>query len=163
MEAMTHLERAVEVSRALRAAEFKVALDDFGLGLAATEHIRALGVHTMKIDRAHLGANPLVAGSSAIVQYAVELAAILGIDVVAEGVETPTELDALRSTRLPDGPGLPVLAADHRRRDAGAAAALRCHPRRHGLVGRRAARHAAPAARLGCRDGGEDIEMTSRI
>jgi predicted signal transduction protein with EAL and GGDEF domain len=105
MEAMTHLDRAVEVSRTLRAAEFKVALDDFGLGLAATEHIRALGVHTIKIDRAHLGANPLVPGSSAIVQYAVELAAILGIDVIAEGVETPTELDALRALTCPMAQG----------------------------------------------------------
>ena len=105
MEAMTHYERAVEVSRTLRDAEFKVALDDFGLGLAATEHIRALGVHTIKIDRAYLGANPLVSGSSAIVQYAVELAAILGIDVIAEGVETPTELDALRALSCPMAQG----------------------------------------------------------
>ena len=131
-----------------------MALDDFGLGLATTEHIRALGVHTIKIDRAHIGANPLAGGSSAIVQYAVELAAILGIDVVAEGVETPTELDTLRALGLPDGPGLPVLAADHRRRDAGAAAALRRHPGRHGVVDRRRSRSrsAGGAIRmLGCR------------
>ncbi len=105
MEAMSHYERAVEVTRALRAAEFKVALDDFGLGLAATEHIRALGVHTLKIDRAYIGGNPQQAGSSAIVQYAVELAAILGIDVVAEGVETPTELDTLRMLNCPMAQG----------------------------------------------------------
>jgi PAS domain S-box-containing protein len=105
MEAMSHYDRAVEVTRALRAAEYKVALDDFGLGLAATEHIRALGVHTLKIDRAYIGNNPQRAGSSAIVQYAVELAAILGIDVVAEGLETPTELDALRVLNCPMAQG----------------------------------------------------------
>ncbi len=105
MEAMSHYERAVEVTRALRAAEFKVALDDFGIGLAATEHIRNLGVHTLKIDRAYIGGNQQQAGSSAIVQYAVELAAILGIDVVAEGVETPTELDTLRMLNCPMGQG----------------------------------------------------------
>jgi predicted signal transduction protein with EAL and GGDEF domain len=105
MEAMSHYERAAEVTRALRDAEFKVALDDFGLGLAATEHIRNLGVHTLKIDRAYIGGNQHQAGSSAIVQYAVELAAILGIDVVAEGVETPTELDTLRALNCPMAQG----------------------------------------------------------
>jgi predicted signal transduction protein with EAL and GGDEF domain len=101
MEAMSHYDRAAEVTRALRAAEYKVALDDFGLGLATTEHIRGLGVHTLKIDRAYIGGPQHQGGSSAIVQYAVELAAILGIDVVAEGVETPTELDALRALNCP--------------------------------------------------------------
>lgn len=96
LDAMTHYDQVVEVSRALRAAEFKVALDDFGLGLATTEHIRALGVHTLKIDRSYIGGHHHQGGSSAIVQYAVELAAILGIDVVAEGVETPTELEMLK-------------------------------------------------------------------
>jgi len=101
LDAMAHFDRAVEVSRALRQAEFKLALDDFGLGLAATEHIRALGVHTLKIDRSYLGGNPQHGGSAAIVQYAIELAAILGIDVVAEGVETPSELQALKKLSCP--------------------------------------------------------------
>ena len=151
MEAISHYDRAVEVTRALRDAEFKIALDDFGLGLAATEHIRALGVHTLKIDRAYIGTQQQ-AGSSAIVQYAVELAAILGIDVVAEGVETPTELDTVRALGCPLVPGVPVLAPDHRRRDAGAAAAIRRHPGRHGMVGRPAADRRSAA-----RD--SDVEM----
>ena len=96
LEAMTHYDRMVEVSHALRTAEFKLALDDFGMGLATTAHIRGLAVHTLKIDRAYIGGGHQQGGSSAIVQYAVELAAILGIDVVAEGVETPTELDLLK-------------------------------------------------------------------
>ncbi|MGD9906361.1 MAG: putative bifunctional diguanylate cyclase/phosphodiesterase [Vicinamibacterales bacterium] len=101
LEAMAHYEQAVAVTRALRDAEYKVALDDFGLGLAGTEHIRGLGVHTLKIDRAYIGGNQQQGGSSAIVQFAVELAAILGIDVVAEGVETPTELEALKTLGCP--------------------------------------------------------------
>jgi predicted signal transduction protein with EAL and GGDEF domain len=102
IDAMAHLDRATELAQALRQAEFKVALDDFGHGLAATEHIRALGVHTLKIDRAYIAGGPHApSGSSAIVQYAVELAAILGLDVVAEGVETPSELDTLRTLHCP--------------------------------------------------------------
>lgn len=105
LDVMANYERAVEISQALRMAEFKVALDDFGLGLAVTEHIRALGVHTLKIDRSYLGGNPQHGGSAAIVQYAIELAAILGIDVVAEGIETPSELQALKKLSCPLGQG----------------------------------------------------------
>lgn len=105
LDAMANFDRAVQITQALRDAEFKVALDDFGLGLAATEHIRALGVHTLKIDRSYLGGNPQHGGSAAIVQYAIELAAILGIDVVAEGIETPSELQALKKLHCPLGQG----------------------------------------------------------
>ncbi len=105
LDVMSNFDRAVEVSQALRQAEFKLALDDFGLGLAATEHLRALGVHTIKIDRSYLGGNPQHGGSAAIVQYAIEVAAILGIEVVAEGIETPSELLALKKLSCPLGQG----------------------------------------------------------
>lgn len=95
LEVMSRYDEVLGVSRALREAGFRVALDDFGLGLATTEHVRGLGVDTLKIDRSYLGGNPQHGGSAAIVQYAIELAAILGIDVVAEGVETPSELEVL--------------------------------------------------------------------
>lgn len=105
LDVMSRFDDAVVVTRALREAEFKVALDDFGLGLATTEHVKALGVHTVKIDRSYLGGNPQHGGSAAIVQYAIELAAILGIDVVAEGIETMRELEALRHLTCPMGQG----------------------------------------------------------
>lgn len=130
LEAMTHYDRLVEISRELRAAEFKLALDDFGLGLATTAHIRGLAVHTLKIDRAYIGGHHRQGSSPAIVQYAVELAAILGIDVVAVGVETPTELELLKRLGCPLGQGFlfsrPVPQAEMLellRRDAAAAGA----------------------------------------
>ncbi len=130
MEAMTHFDRLVDISAALHAAEFKVALDDFGMGLATTEHIRALAVDTLKIDRSYIGGSQSNGRSSAIAQYAVELAAILGIGVVAEGIETPTELDVLRRLGCPLGQGFlfsrPVPSAEFLallERDAGATAA----------------------------------------
>jgi predicted signal transduction protein with EAL and GGDEF domain len=115
LDVMSRFDEAVAVTRALRDAEFKVALDDFGLGLAATEHVRTLGVHTVKIDRSYLGGNPQRGGSAAIVQYAIELAAILDIDVVAEGVETERELEALRHLTCPLAQGFlfsPAVPAD---------------------------------------------------
>ncbi len=130
LEAMAHYDQAVEVSRALRAAGFKVALDDFGLGLASTDHLRGLAVHTLKIDRAYIGSGPhQQGGSSAIVQYTLELAALLGLDVVAEGIETPAELEALKGLGCPLGQGFlfsRAVPADEMlvllQRDTGAAA-----------------------------------------
>ncbi|MEZ5290562.1 MAG: GGDEF and EAL domain-containing protein [Vicinamibacterales bacterium] len=104
LDAMTHLEHTVGVTAALRDAGFKVALDDFGLGLATIEHIKRLGVHTLKIDRSYMG-GPQQGASLGVVQYAIELAAVLGIDVVAEGIETPSELQMLRSLGCPLGQG----------------------------------------------------------
>lgn len=101
LDVMSQFERAVEASRKMREAGFRVTLDDFGLGLATTEHIRALGAQTLKIDRSYLGGNPHRGGSIAIVQYAIELGAVLGIAVIAEGVETPTELQRLRMLGCP--------------------------------------------------------------
>lgn len=105
LEVMARFDQALTVAHALRDAGFRVALDDFGLGLATTEHVRGLGVHALKIDRSYLGGNPHRGGSAAIVQYAIELAAILGIEVVAEGVETPSELESLTRMGCPLGQG----------------------------------------------------------
>ncbi len=126
LDVMSRYDQAVPVTQALRDAGFRVALDDFGLGLATTEHVRGLGIQTLKIDRSYLGGNPQHGGSAAIVQFAIELAAILGIDVVAEGVETPSELEALRHLGCPMGQGFyfsrPVPADDIARLLAGGAA-----------------------------------------
>ena len=113
LEAMTHYERPSRCRRRIaRAPEFKVALDDFGLGLAATEHIRGLGVHTLKIDRSYIGGNPASRRQRRrSCSTRSNWRRSCGIDVVAEGVETPTELDALQQLELPARPGVPTSRA----------------------------------------------------
>jgi diguanylate cyclase (GGDEF)-like protein len=95
----THLiadmDRAISVLGRLRRLGVKVALDDFGEGHASLGYLRRLPLDTLKIDRSY------IEGVDAPHQYAlvsniVQLGRILGLRLVAEGVERVEELDALR-------------------------------------------------------------------
>ncbi|MGB9184367.1 MAG: EAL domain-containing protein [Solirubrobacteraceae bacterium] len=74
----------------------KLAVDDFGTGHSSLQSLRHLPLQAIKIDPsfvAGLGANP---GDAALLGALVELGHALGVTVVAEGVETDTQLAHLR-------------------------------------------------------------------
>jgi EAL domain-containing protein (putative c-di-GMP-specific phosphodiesterase class I) len=83
--------------RALKDLGVQVAIDDFGTGYSSLSHLKSLAVDLLKIDRgfvAHLGENE---GDLAIVKSIIGLARSFGLQVVAEGVETPLAADTLCS------------------------------------------------------------------
>lgn len=73
----------------LRDAGYNILLDDFGVGHAGLAHLAQLDVTGVKIDRSLIRNMPDDATSSKIVATMVDLCADLGLQVVAEGVETP--------------------------------------------------------------------------
>lgn len=88
--------RVVEHLAELRRMGLRIALDDFGTGFSTLAWLQALPVDSVKIDRSFVRRLPDDAASLAVVRGVVALAAELAVDVVAEGVERPEQLDLLR-------------------------------------------------------------------
>jgi diguanylate cyclase (GGDEF)-like protein len=74
----------------------RIALDDFGTGYASLIHLRRLQVDRLKIDQSFVGDCTESADDAVIVRTIINLAQSLGLDVVAEGIETEDQRDFLR-------------------------------------------------------------------
>jgi diguanylate cyclase (GGDEF)-like protein/excisionase family DNA binding protein len=94
---MEATELTAQTLAALRALGVKLVLDDFGTGYSSLAYLKQLPLDTIKIDRSFV--TDLVDGDKnlPIVTAVVALAHGLGIDVVAEGIETAEQADRLRA------------------------------------------------------------------
>ena len=90
-------ERTIQLIMDLRRIGIKIIIDNFGTGYASLSYVKNLPVDGIKIDRAFITNLATDRGNAAIVQAVSTLAHKLGMQVMAEGVETALELKALRS------------------------------------------------------------------
>jgi diguanylate cyclase (GGDEF)-like protein/PAS domain S-box-containing protein len=74
----------------------KISIDDFGVGLSSLAYLKRLPADVLKIDRSFIGGLGEDAGDTAIVRMVIDLAHTLGMEVVAEGVETEQQAALLR-------------------------------------------------------------------
>jgi diguanylate cyclase (GGDEF)-like protein len=98
-------ERALAGLERLHDAGFQIALDDFGTGYSSLSSLQALPVDMLKIPKPFIDG---VAGDprqSAIARASIGLARALGLHVVAEGIERPEQVAALRELRCDLGQG----------------------------------------------------------
>jgi diguanylate cyclase (GGDEF)-like protein len=91
-----HQQRAVEMLHDLRKLGIEIAIDDFGTGYSNLSYLVSLPISSLKIDRSFISAIENDGGNSAMVRTMVTMAHSLGLSVVAEGVETETQLEVLR-------------------------------------------------------------------
>ncbi|MEN2789275.1 EAL domain-containing protein [Sphingomonas oligophenolica] len=82
--------------KAIRRKGLRVALDDFGTGFASLTHLLTVPADVIKIDKSFIGRLTPEDASSAIVEGLFLIARKLGIHVIAEGIETESQLSQLR-------------------------------------------------------------------
>jgi len=95
---MENPEAAHRILQGLRALGVRLAIDDFGVGYSSLSHLKyLLPVDLIKIDKSFVDGLLDDGDSRAIVTAIVELAHALGVQAVAEGVETAEQADVLRT------------------------------------------------------------------
>jgi len=87
---------AVTVLEALRARGARLSLDDFGTGYSSLSYLKRFPLDTLKIDRSFVSGLGTGQDDAALVATIVSMAGTLGLEVVAEGVETEEQLRLLR-------------------------------------------------------------------
>jgi EAL domain-containing protein (putative c-di-GMP-specific phosphodiesterase class I) len=90
------VQKAIAILKVLAGLGVKVSLDDFGTGYSSLYYLRQFPISSLKIDKSFIDDIPHKADDVAIAQAVISLARSLGLQVVAEGVETQAQLDFLR-------------------------------------------------------------------
>jgi len=89
-------EQTIQTLRHLRDQGLHISIDDFGTGYSSLSYLKQLPVECLKIDRAFVDGLGKGSEGTAIVKAVIALADALGLACIGEGVETKTQLHALR-------------------------------------------------------------------
>jgi diguanylate cyclase (GGDEF)-like protein len=96
---------AVRTLNALRDLGVRIALDDFGTGHSSLQSLRELPVDIIKVAKPFVDGAARTPHDRALMRMMVDLAALFGIEVVAEGIEREDQLEALRELGCGMGQG----------------------------------------------------------
>jgi EAL domain-containing protein (putative c-di-GMP-specific phosphodiesterase class I) len=94
---MTDPEGALKALGRITSSGARLALDDFGTGYASLAYLKRLPVDVIKIDQSFVAEVVTDSSAAAVLSAIVHLAHVLGFEVIAEGAETPQQIDALRT------------------------------------------------------------------
>ena len=98
-------DHASNALRKLKALGISLAIDDFGTGYSSLSYLHMFPLDTLKIDRAFVNSMEESENSRRIVHSIAGLAHALGMNMVAEGIETKHQMDALRTLGCQYGQG----------------------------------------------------------
>ncbi|MDC0835422.1 EAL domain-containing protein [Geitlerinema sp. CS-897] len=103
--AMEDVKATIAVLERLKALKVKLSIDDFGTGYSSLSYLNRFPVDTLKIDRSFVQRMENSREDREIVRTIVTLAHTLGMDAIAEGIETPEDLAHLRELGCDYGQG----------------------------------------------------------
>ncbi len=102
---MGNVEAAIDLMLRIKALGCKISLDDFGTGYSSLSQLRRLPLDTLKVDQSFVRTMGDSREDLAIVEMVINLSHILGMEVIAEGVETEADATLLRSLHCDFGQG----------------------------------------------------------
>ena len=109
-------EATIKIMRDLKRLGVSLALDDFGTGWSSLSYLRNFPIDRIKIDQSFIRDVTSQFAAEAVVKSILSLGRNLGIDCIAEGVETPQQRDYLKKQKCPEMQGFlfsrPLAAAD---------------------------------------------------
>ena len=104
-ELMSNIERATEVLREIKRLGVRIAIDDFGTGYSSLSQLERLPVDILKVDREFARSSEDRADHTKLLRAVMEIGDSLHLRTVAEGIETPDQLEELRALECPLGQG----------------------------------------------------------
>jgi len=102
---MEHVESAWSALMKLKALGIKLVMDDFGKGYSSLSYLHQFPFDTLKIDHSFISRIGPGGENTEIVRTIISLAQVLGLDVVAEGVETANQMVQVRDLGCHFGQG----------------------------------------------------------
>ncbi|SFL33020.1 diguanylate cyclase (GGDEF) domain-containing protein [Paenibacillus sp. 1_12] len=102
---MVNVPQAISKMKQLRDQGIRISIDDFGTGFSSLSYLKYFPVDILKIDRSFVKDIPFAPKDTAITKTIIGLARRLGLEVVAEGVETEEQMAFLRSRNCNEAQG----------------------------------------------------------
>jgi EAL domain-containing protein (putative c-di-GMP-specific phosphodiesterase class I) len=102
---MQDVQRSIMRLEQLKATGVRLAVDDFGTGYSSIAYLQRFPIDVIKIDQSFVGRMTDSWGSAALVHVLVEMGKALGLETVAEGIETEAQLTMLRIEGVETGQG----------------------------------------------------------
>jgi diguanylate cyclase (GGDEF)-like protein len=102
---LADVKSATVALRELRSLGLHLSVDDFGTGYSSLTYLKRFPVESIKIDRSFVSGLGIEAEDTTIVEAVIRLGQALGLNVVAEGIESPLQLGRLRELGCDRGQG----------------------------------------------------------
>lgn len=102
---MDDVEASIEVLLELKSLNLKMGIDDFGTGYSSLSYLHRFPIDTLKVDRSFVMEMESPGGTAELVKTIIALGHNLGMNVVAEGIETVSQSQKLRELQCEYGQG----------------------------------------------------------